>query len=84
MTTEPATIAPDRTRLARLAAALAGLSGWRRQGAAALCGALAAAALPPLYLLPLLIPAFTGLLWLMDGISRRRDAAFGGVPQQTP
>ena len=78
MTTEPATIAPDRTRLARLAAALAGLSGWRRQGAAALCGGLAAAALPPLYLLPLLIPAFTGLLWLMDGISRRRDAAWLG------
>ncbi|MCH9011720.1 MAG: apolipoprotein N-acyltransferase, partial [Proteobacteria bacterium] len=64
---------------ARLAsAALTGLSGWRRHGAAALCGALATAALPPLHLLPLLIPAFTGLLWLMDGISRRRDMALLG------
>ncbi len=66
------------SRPARLAAALAGLSGWRRHGAAALCGALASAALPPLHLLPLLIPAFTGLLWLMDGSSRRRDAALLG------
>ena len=75
MTAKPASAA---SRPARLAAALAGLSGWRRHGAAALCGALASAALPPLHLLPLLIPAFTGLLWLMDGISRRRDAAVLG------
>ena len=78
VTTELASAATRGLRPARLAAALAGLSGWRRHGAAALCGALATAALPPLHLLPLLIPAFTGLLWLMDGVSRRRDAALLG------
>jgi apolipoprotein N-acyltransferase len=46
--------------------------------AAALCGIAAAAALPPLYLLPLLIPAFTGLLWLLDGARRPRQAALIG------
>ncbi len=66
MTAKSASTATRASRPARLAAALAGLSGWRRHGAAALCGALATAALPPLHLLPLLIPAFTGLLWLMD------------------
>jgi len=45
---------------------------------AALCGALASAALPPLHLVPLLIPAFTGLLWLIDGAARRREAALLG------
>ncbi len=62
----------------RLATGLAGLRGWRRHGAAALCGALASAALPPLHLVPLLIPAFTGLLWLLDGASHRRAAALLG------
>ena len=77
MTAEPAR--PDGTwRLVRLAAGLAGLHGWRRHGTAALCGALASAALPPLHLVPLLIPAFTGLLWLLDGAARRRDAALLG------
>jgi len=63
---------------ARLAGGLAGLRGWRRYGAAAVCGALASAALPPLHLVPLLIPAFTGLLWLLDGAVRRREAALLG------
>ena len=65
-------------RLTALAARLAGLSGWRRLGVAALCGALASAALPPLYLVPLLIPAFCGLLWLLDGARGPRQAAFLG------
>jgi apolipoprotein N-acyltransferase len=34
--------------------------------------------LPPLHLVPLLIPAFTGLLWLLDGAARRREAALLG------
>ncbi len=59
----------------RLATRVAGLTGWRRRGLAVLCGALAAAALPPISALPLLIPAFVGLLWLIDGDDRR--AAFG-------
>ncbi len=59
----------------RLAAALAGLAGWRRYGTAAVLGALGAAALPPMFLVPLLWPAFSGLLWLLDG-SRGRGGAF--------
>jgi apolipoprotein N-acyltransferase len=55
------------TGLCRLAARLAGLSGWRRQGLAALLGAAAAAALPPVDLAPTLVLAFPGLLWLEDG-----------------
>lgn len=62
----------------RTAARLAGLAGWRRLLAAALLGALVATALPPLYLLPLLWPAFTGLLWLLDGVRRPRGAFLVG------
>lgn len=53
--------------LARLAQALAQLHGWRRLTLATLLGALAALALPPLHLVPLLWPAFIGLLWLLEG-----------------
>lgn len=62
----------------RLAQRLAGLTGWRRLLAAALCGALAAAALPPLYALPLLLPAFVGALWLLDAARSGRQAALVG------
>ncbi|MBE0530506.1 MAG: apolipoprotein N-acyltransferase [Rhodospirillales bacterium] len=44
---------------------LAGLRGWRRRGVAVLLGVLAAAALPPLHAVPLLVPAFAGWLWLI-------------------
>lgn len=64
--------------LAGIARRLAALTGWRRHSAAALCGALATAGLPPLYLVPLVIPAFTGLLWLLDGARRPREAALIG------
>ena len=39
--------------------------GWRRRGIAVLLGVCAAAALPPVYALPLLIPAFAGLFLLV-------------------
>jgi len=58
----------------RIAHRLAGLTGWRRWLAAGFLGALASAALPPLYLVPVLWPAFTGLLWLLDGARRARGA----------
>lgn len=73
--TGPASAPPRRPRgLEGFAGRLAGLSPWSRAGVALLCGLLAAAALPPLFLLPLLIPAFTGLLWLLDGARERRQA----------
>jgi apolipoprotein N-acyltransferase len=58
-----------------LAGRVAGLAGWRRYGTAAVLGALAATAMPPVHLLPLLAIGFTGLVWLLDGSGRGR----GGV-----
>ena len=46
---------------------LASARGWRRAAAALALGALAAAAQPPLLLVPALIAAFIGLLWLLAG-----------------
>ena len=54
------------------------LTGWRRPLLAVLCGVLAAAALPPWHVLPLLIPAFVGLVWLLDGAPTPRAALFLG------
>jgi apolipoprotein N-acyltransferase len=51
------------------------LRGWRRLAVAALFGALAVPALPPLYVVPVLVPAFIGFLWLADGAGSRRAAA---------
>jgi apolipoprotein N-acyltransferase len=56
------------TPLCRLAQEMAGLQGWRRHALAFLLGVAAAAAMPPVDLVPLLVPAFTGLLWLEDGV----------------
>ncbi|HEX4114071.1 MAG TPA: apolipoprotein N-acyltransferase [Stellaceae bacterium] len=52
-----------------------GLTGWRRQLYAVLMGALAAAALPPIDLTPVLLVSFTSLVWLSD-TSRRRGESF--------
>lgn len=76
---EPATLAAVSGDIfGRMAARLAGLTAWRRWLAAGLFGALASAALPPVYLVPLLWPAFTGLLWLLDGARRARSAFMVG------
>jgi apolipoprotein N-acyltransferase len=45
---------------------LAGLIGWRRAAVLGGLGVMAAMALPPVYILVLLIPAFTGLLWIVE------------------
>ncbi len=58
----------------RWAARLRIVRGWRAHTIAALFGAAAAFALPPWHLIPLLVPAFTGLLWILVG--RRPRAAF--------
>jgi apolipoprotein N-acyltransferase len=52
--------------------------GWRRRGLALLFGVLAAAALPPFHALPLLWIAFPGLIWLLDGAKRGKEAFFVG------
>ena len=61
-----------------LARRAARLTGWRRPALAALLGASAALAFPPVYALPVLIPAVTGLLWQLDGVRTRRGAAVLG------
>ena len=45
------------------------LAGWRRTCVALGLGALSAAALPPLYAVPVLLIAFPGLIWLLEGAS---------------
>src|SRR6185437_16339062 len=58
----------------RFAAWTSTLTGWRRQGFAALLGVLAAAALPPVDMVPLLVVSFSGLVWLAADLSRPREA----------
>ena len=60
--------------LGRIAASVQSLIGWRRWALAFLLGALAAAAQPPVYFLPMLLVSFPGLVWLLDGARRRRTA----------
>lgn len=61
--------------LVRLRERLLALPPFARHLAAIGFGVLGAAALPPLYALPLLIPAFAGFLWLIEGADTRREAA---------
>lgn len=62
----------------RLSGRLAVLQGWRRLLALTVLGLLAAAALPPVYALPALPVALTGLLWILSGAGRwRRGFADG-------
>lgn len=60
--------------LGRFSARLAGLAGWRRLAAAALFGGLATLALPPADAVPVLLVAFPGLLWLLDGARTGKQA----------
>lgn len=62
----------------RLSARLAALSGWRRLAVAAALGGLATFALPPADAVPLLLIAFPGLLWLLDGVRTGRGAFAAG------
>ncbi len=64
--------------IASLALRVRSLTGWRRNGWAMVLGALAAAALPPVHALPLLVVAFSGLVWVIDGSRTARSAAMVG------
>ena len=66
------------TRLQGAAARLAGLTGRRRAFAAIFLGALSALALPPLYVLPVLLVSFPGLICLADSARRDRGAFWVG------
>jgi len=60
--------------IARIADQLAALQGPRRLLVAALLGALVTMALPPFHLLPVLLIAFPGLVWLAAGARSWRGA----------
>ena len=60
--------------LIRLRDWVAALSGWRVRGLAMALGTLTAAAFPPVNLVFLLIPAFVGWLWLIEGTADWRRA----------
>ncbi len=64
--------------LARIAAGLADLRGWRRWLAVLLLGALAATAQPPVHALPVLIVSFSGLSILLAGAQTGRRAFADG------
>lgn len=72
------TALPPPEGLGRLASRLRGVGGWRRWACAFGLGATGALALPPLYALPALVVAFTGLVWLLDGALRPRQAFWLG------
>lgn len=46
------------------------MQAWRRYALAFGLGALATLAFPPVYAVPVLLPAFVGFLWLLDGARR--------------
>ena len=54
------------------------LNGRRRRMLAFALGILAVLALPPVHLVPILVPAFVGLAWLIDGARSRLDAFWTG------
>ena len=66
---------PERLpRLARFAAALAALTGWKRWTFAWLLGLGSVLALPPVGLFPVLFLALPALVWQIDGTATRRAA----------
>jgi apolipoprotein N-acyltransferase len=72
--TGPDPASPPGPALARLRARLLALGPWRRRAAAAGLGVLSTLALPPVHLVPLLIPAFSGLVWMSAGAATPRRA----------
>ncbi len=58
--------------LTRLSEYLRGLRGRRRALVALILGASSALALPPFHLVPILVPAFVWLMWLLDGTDAAR------------
>lgn len=58
--------------LADLGQRIRALTGWRRYAVALGLGVISAAADAPFYVWPALVPAFTGLTWLLDGSAHAR------------
>lgn len=71
-------VPPGRSWVIRLADRLGAIQGWRRFLAAAGFGAVLTAAMPPVDVTPAVFVAFTGLTWLLDGATGKRQAFFIG------
>jgi apolipoprotein N-acyltransferase len=74
---------PDRTLdavglISCWAQKVSGLDGWTRRAVAAGAGIIAAAALPPVHALPVLLISFPCLIWLIDGTQNWRRAFWVG------
>ena len=54
-------------RLEQLRGQVMSFKGWSRRCLAMLLGVVAALALPPLHIWPLLVPGFVGFVWLIEG-----------------
>ncbi|KIL97946.1 Apolipoprotein N-acyltransferase / Copper homeostasis protein CutE [Paramagnetospirillum magnetotacticum MS-1] len=54
------------------------LTGWRRRFALMAAGILAASALPPTHVLPVLLIAFPAMAWSLDSAATRREAFGAG------
>lgn len=67
-----------RVLLRRLQMAMRKVSGWRRAGLAFGLGVGAVAALPPLHIWILIVPAFTGLFWIIENSPSRRACFITG------
>ena len=65
-------------RLSKLAEIVRSLTGWRRAGVAFLAGGTAAAALPPVYILPALLVSFPLFLWLIEASPSWKQAFSAG------
>ena len=57
---------------------IGGLRGWSRKILASVAGVFAAAALPPIHAVPLLLISFPCLIWLIDGAQTWRRAFWDG------
>lgn len=58
-------------RIVMLRERAARLVGWRRAALAVALGLCATAALPPVYAAPMVVVAFTGLIWLLEAVPGR-------------
>ena len=67
-----------RINLGRAAAWVTAARGWRRAGIGIAAGVLAAAAMAPTFILPILWVSFPVLVWLTDGARNRWGAFFAG------
>lgn len=71
-------LAPLAGRITAAARFIGGLRGWRRNLTAFLFGICATLTLAPFFIFLFIIPAFTGLFWLINAAPTRRRIFFDG------